>query len=231
MSVIEIDCTDQPTRAINRRLRELAEEGPAEVTLLHPNARHNFAVALLKRITITIDGSVGYYCGGLNDGADIHVRGSAGWGTAESMMSGHVVVDGNAGNGAAAAIRGGTVVVRGNASARAGISMKGGVLVIGGNAGYMTGFMMQKGRIIICGDAGEALADSMYEGTIYIGGRIAELGNDAVVEEPSTEENDWIGETLEQNKMTAGGSFKRIVAGRKLWTFSRHELELWREAL
>lgn len=231
MSVIEIDCTDEPTRTINRRLRELAEAGPAEVALVHPNARHNLAVALLKPINITIDGSVGYYCGGLNDGAEIHVRGSAGWGTAESMMSGSVVVDGNAGNGAAASIRGGTVVVRGNASARAGISMKGGVLVIGGNAGYMTGFMMQKGRIIICGDAGEALADSMYEGTIYIAGGIEELGNDAVVEPPSADENDWIAETLKQHSLKSNRSFKKIVSGRKLWTFSRHELELWREAL
>ena len=113
------------------------------------------------------------------------MRGSAGWGTAESMLGGTVVIDGNAGSGVAASIRGGTVVVRGDAAARAGVSMKGGTLLIGGDCGYMAGFMMQKGRIVICGDAGDALADSMYEGIVFVGGKIEALGNDAVIEEPT----------------------------------------------
>src|ERR1700688_3881235 len=73
-------------------------------------------------------------------------------------------------------------------AARAGVSMKGGTLLIGGSCGYMAGFMMQKGRIIICGDAGDAVADSMYEGVVFVGGKIAALGNDAVIEEPSAED-------------------------------------------
>ena len=81
----------------------------------------------------------------MNDGATRRDRGSAGWGSAEGMLTGTVVVDGNAGNGAAASIRGGTVVVRGDCAARAGVAMKGGLLLIAGDAGYMTGFMMQKG--------------------------------------------------------------------------------------
>jgi hypothetical protein len=71
----------------------------------------------------------------------------------------------------------------------------------------------------------------MYEGTIYIAGKIAELGNDAVVQEPSAEESDWIGNTLEQYEVKANGPFKKVASGRKLWTFDRHELEVWREAL
>ena len=52
----------------------------------------------------------------------------------------------------------------------------------------MTGFMAQKGTIIILGDAGEALADSMYEAQVFVAGEITDLGNDAVVEEPTAEE-------------------------------------------
>jgi len=142
-----------------------------------------------------------------------------------------VVVNGNAGNGAAASIRGGTVVIRGDAAARAGISMKGGCLIIAGDAGYMTGFMAQKGTIIILGDADEALADSMYEAEVYVAGRIAELGNDAVIHEPSTAELATLGAILSGFGLGVPKTFKKVVAGRKLWNFDKKDFELWREAL
>jgi glutamate synthase domain-containing protein 3 len=109
--------------------------------------------------------------------------------------------------------------------------MKGGTLLIGGSCGYMAGFMMQKGRIVICGDAGEALADSMYEGIVFVGGNIGSLGNDAVVEKPSEEEQNGLNNLLDTYKVSAPTSFKKIVSGRKLWNFDRKELELWKAAL
>jgi len=36
----------------------------------------------LKPARIRFEGSVGYYCGGLIDGAEIEISGSAGWGLA-----------------------------------------------------------------------------------------------------------------------------------------------------
>ena len=226
-----VDCESRPVREINEAIRGLVKDGEDEILVRNPGARHNLAVAILRDVAITIDGSVGYYAGGMSDGVRLTIRGSAGWGVAECMLSGTVVVEGNAGNGAAASIRGGTVVVRGDAAARAGIAMKGGLLVIGGDTGYMTGFMMQRGRIIVCGDAGPALADSMYEGTVFIGGEIAELGNDTVVSDASREEHAEIGATLARYGLNGPAAFRKVVSGRKLWNYDKKEREAWKAAL
>ncbi len=234
----EIDCTGQTTREINVAIKGLMERGEVDVLVHEPAARHNLAVAVLNQARITFDGSVGYYCGGMIDGASIEVRGSAGWGLAESMLSGTVVVGGSAGNGAAASIRGGTVVIHGDAAARLGVAMKGGLIVVAGNCGYMAGFMGQDGTMIICGDAGQAFADSMYETTCFVGGKIAELGNDAVIEAPTSEDQDFLRETLAQHLPEHPRKspeeierFKKVVSGRQLWNFNKSERTLWREAL
>src|SRR5262245_8505164 len=226
-----IDCRDKNTREINQLLREAIAEGHEHIEIREPDARHNLGVALLRPVRVVFAGSVGYYCGGMMDGAIIEVHGSAAWGAAESMRNGTMIVEGNAGSGVAASIRGGTVVVRGDAAARAGVSMKGGALLIGGSCGYMTGFMMQKGRIVVCGDTGEALADSMYEGVVFVGGRIAALGNDAVVEEPSGDDRAWLSDLLQMYDLPKPPAFQKIVAGRKLWNFDKRELETWKVAL
>jgi glutamate synthase domain-containing protein 3 len=226
-----IDCIGLTTREINCRLRDAVAVGEQDIRLLNPEARHNLAVALLQSVRVLIEGSVGYYCAGMMDGAHVEVHGSAGWGAAESMLGGSVIIDGHAGSGVAASIRGGTVVVRGDAAARAGVSMKGGTLLIGGNCGYMAGFMMQKGTMIICGNAGEALADSMYEGVVFVGGQIEALGNDAVVEEPTPQDRAYLAGLLETYRVAPSASFKKVVSGRKLWNFDRKELAIWKVAL
>lgn len=227
---LEIDAAERPIREINREIRAaLADD--MSVTVRNPAARHSLGVALLTPGEVTFDGSVGYYCGGMSDGATIRVTGSAGWGLAEGILSGTVVVDGNAGNSAAASIRGGTVVVRGDCAARAGVAMKGGRLLVAGNVGYMTGFMMQKGYIAIAGDAGDALADSMYEGTVYVGGEIASLGNDTIVDEASEGDQAMLESAFAEFDLPRPGRFRRIIAGRKLWNFETHELDTWRAAL
>jgi glutamate synthase domain-containing protein 3 len=226
-----VDCEGKTTREINREIRRLIEAGEKEITVLNPRARHNLAVAILTPVRIVIEGSVGYYAAGMIDGPTVEIRGAAGWGVAECMMGGTVIVNGSAGSGAAASLRGGTVVIRGDAAARAGVSMKGGCLVIQGNAGYMTGFMGQKGTIVILGDAGEALADSMYETEVFVAGRIAELGNDAVIHEPTAAEHAALAATLRRFDIPAPRELKKVVAGRKLWNFDKKDFELWRQAL
>ncbi len=225
-----VDGTGRTVRQINEAIRRLVDAGEREIVVRNPGARHNLAVAILTDVAITIDGPVGYYAGGMSDGVRLRIRGSAGWGVAEGMLSGEVVVDGNAGNGAAASIRGGTVVVRGDAAARAGVGMKGGLLLIGGGTGYMTGFMMQRGTIVVCGDAGQALADSMYEGVVFVGGGIAELGNDAVVSDATPADLATIREALARHGVTGPKAFRKVVSGRKLWNYDKKERDLWKAA-
>lgn len=228
--VVTIDCMGRSTREINRAIRSAAAEGTAEVVLTNPAGRHNLGVALAEGIRLTIEGSAGYYVGGLNDGSRIRVRGGVGWGAAESMRDGEIEINGDAGNAVAASIRAGTVVVRGDASTRAGIAMKGGTLIVAGSVGPMAGFMMQKGRLIVVGDAAEGVADSMYAGTVYVGGAIGELGSDAEVREPEPAELDEIGCVLEAWKIKPAPNFRKIVAGGKLWNFRRSELAAWKAA-
>ena len=227
-----VDCAELTTREINQAIRVLCDEGSADICVTNPSARHNLAVALVTGSKILFDGPVGWYAAGMNDGAHVVVNGNCGWGVAECMMSGRVEVNGHAGSGTAASIRGGLVYVAGNAGARAGIAMKGGTLVVGGDVGYMSGFMMQRGTMVVGGDAADGLGDSMYEGVIYIAGSIASLGADAI-EAPLTDEDLA---TLKQIADEFGmpqtpDDFRRIEAGRQLWTFSTKEPELWRAAL
>ena len=230
----EIVCASLATREINAEIKRAIAAGDRDIVVKDPGARHNLGVAVLAPVRIRFAGSVGYYCAGLSDGPHIEIDESAGWGLAESMMSGEIVVRGSAGNGAAAAIRGGTVVIHGDAAARLGVSMKGGTVLVAGNCGYMAGFMGQKGAIVVCGDVGDAFADSMYETVCFVGGHIGGLGTDAVVESPSTEDAAWLDATLAQHLPEAhkrGQDFQKIVAGRKLWNFDKREWKVWQEAL
>ncbi len=234
----EVNCEGRTSREVNAEIKRQVREGENPILVRNPGARHNLGVAILKPVTIRIEGSVGYYCAGLIDGATVEVAGSAGWGLAESMMSGLVKVHGSAGNGAAAAIRGGTVVIHGDVAARVGISMKGGNVIVTGNCGYMAGFMAQKGTLIVCGDAGEAFGDSMYETVCYVGGKVSGLGTDAVIEKLSPDDVGALDALLaqhldsgERRKLPAAGKFKKVVAGRKLWNFDKREWKTWQEAL
>ncbi len=228
---VEVRADDRSSREINDQIKDLIRSGETRIRVLGTQAQHNLAVGILSQVSISFEGSVGYYCGGLMDGPDLEILGSAGWGLGESMASGTIQVTGNAGNGCGASIRGGTLAVRGSTAARAGISMKGGLLIIGGSCGYMTGFMSQKGTVIVCGNAGPGLGDSMYEGRIFVGGEIQELGNDAVVEEPDQEDWDFLTRQLEPRDLPVPASFKKVVSGRRLWNFNRKERDLWKEVL
>ena len=236
MATLTLDVDAAGVREVNARLRSRLES-QGLITVTNPGARHNLAVAVLSSLHINIEGSVGYYCGGLADGARIEVAGSAGWGLAESMLDGHVRVRGSAGSGAAASLRGGTVVIHGDAAARLGVSMKGGTVLVAGNCGYMAGFMAQKGTIVVAGDTGEAFADSLYATTCYVGGRIGSLGTDAVLAEMDDDECANLAQLLQQefgdevSRLPPAADFQKVVSGRKLWNFQQSEWKIWQEAL
>jgi glutamate synthase domain-containing protein 3 len=228
----EIDCSEHTTREINQAIKRAAAEGAPEVRLTNPAARHSLAVAVMHPIRVVFDGPVGWYCAGMSDGPEVVVHGNCGWSVAENLMSGSVTVYGNAGNSAGASLRGGRVFVEGHGGARTGISMKGGTLVVGGSVGYMSGFMMQRGTMIVCGDAADGIGDSMYEGTVYVGGTVHSLGADCIEAELTGEDRSLLERELTANDIDAGGyDWKKLVAGRKLWNFSKHEYDAWRAAL
>jgi glutamate synthase domain-containing protein 3 len=229
---LEIDCAGRPTREINREIRRAGSGGATEILLLNPAGRHNLCVALFESVTVRLLGDAGWYCAGMLDGGTVVVDGNCGWGVAENAMSGRVEVHGNVGTGAGATMRGGELYVAGDTGSRAAISLKGGAVVVGGSVGYMSGFMMQRGSLVVCGDAGEALGDSMYEGTIYIAGEAASLGADAVDAELADDDVEFLRAELERHGVDREpSSFRKIVAGRKLWNFSKKEFEVWKTAL
>jgi glutamate synthase domain-containing protein 3 len=228
----EIDCAQHSTREINQAIKRAAADGVPEIRLANPAARHSLAVAVMAPIRIVFDGPVGWYCGGMCDGPEIQINGNCGWSVGENLMSGSIAVHGNGGNSAAATIRGGRVFVEGHTGARTGISMKGGTLVVGGSVGYMSGFMMQRGTMIVCGDAADGIGDSMYEGTVFVGGTIASLGADCVEAEITPADRELLRGELEPHGIDATTiGFTKLVAGRKLWNFSKHEYDAWRGAL
>ena len=228
VTLARVDAHGRTTREVNEEIRALVASGEREVEVLNPGSRHNLAVGIVEPVRIVFRGDVGYFCGALSDGLDLEIEGDAGWSLGADMMSGRIVVHGSSGSSTAPSIRGGLVVVMGNAGARTAIALKGGAVVVGGSTGYMTGFMMQKGVIIICGDAGEALADSMYEGVVFVGGRIASLGNDAVIESPSPDDEVMLEAVLATSGIARPARLRKVVSGRKLWNFATSEIETWR---
>jgi formylmethanofuran dehydrogenase subunit C len=105
--------------------------------------------------------------------------------------------------------------------------MKGGTVTVAGSVGYMSGFMMQRGTLVVGHDAADGIGDSMYEGTIFVGGTIASLGSDAVEAELTDEDRAFLTDLGIEPKQ----EWKKLVAGKKLWNFSKKEFEVWKVAL
>src|SRR5258708_34508524 len=120
------DLSISSLRELNSALHRV-EEGSNDIhfDILNPRGHHAVAVGVAAHLTVDIKGSVGYYCAGMNDGADIVIHGSAGPGVAENMMSGEGIVEGGASQYSGATGHGGLRVIRGNASPRCGICMRG----------------------------------------------------------------------------------------------------------
>jgi len=185
--IVSFDLAQCPLRELNRYLHhDAARLRTKRVQVANPDGTHNIAVGVNAALEIEIDGHVGYYAGGMNQLADITIRGNAGPGVAEGIASGRVRVTGFASVAAGAAGHGGLLIIDGDASLRCGISMKGVDIVVGGSVGDYSAFMAQAGRLVVCEDAGHALGDSLYETVIYLRGAVKSLGADAQ-EEPMAE--------------------------------------------
>jgi glutamate synthase domain-containing protein 3 len=222
----ELDAAELDSGAINRKIRELMQQGYGTVVVHNPGAKHSLGVGILNRLQLYFEGSLGYFGCGLIDGPNVRVKGRVGWSCAENMMAGTVVVEKNAGSSFGAGLRGGDLVCMGDVGGRVGIDMKGGTIIAGGRAGAFCGFMMQRGRMVILGDAGKNLGDSMYDGIIYVGGKVESLGVDAVDGEMSTLDVDWLSRKLRMYGLEAPRGVKnmrKIIAGKQLWNYDNLE--------
>src|SRR5271163_3251616 len=181
-----MDLSQSSRREVNAILHGLRPGANESLRILNPRGRHALAVGIDAPVNVEVDGHVGYYCAGMNKLATVVIRGNAGPGLAENIMSGRVEVWGDASQAAGATGQGGLIVIGGNASARCGISMKGVDIVVRGSVGHMSAFMAQAGRLVVLGDAGEALGDSLYEARLFVRGKVASLGADCE-EKPMTD--------------------------------------------
>ncbi len=216
------DLETQSLRALNKMLQEKAQDtNQAHWQIKNPKGGHAIAVGLDASIEVTVLGSAGYYCGGMNKKATINVHGSVGPGVAENMMSGKIVVEGDASQYAGATGNGGMLVIKGNASSRCGISMKGIDIVVHGNVGHMSAFMAQSGNLVVLGDVGDAFGDSLYEARLFVRGEVKSLGTDCIEKEMRPEHLAILQRLLEE----AGANcrpeeFTRYGSARKLYNFN-----------
>ena len=221
MPVFDLSVT--PLRDLNQALHAIAP-GANDIAfeVINPRGSHSVAVGIDAPVTVTVQGSVGYYCAGMNDGGAVTVHGSAGPGVAENMMSGTVVIEGDASQYAGATGRGGLLVIRGNAASRCGISMKGIDIVVEGSIGHMSAFMAQSGNLVVLGDAGEALGDSLYEARLFVRGSVKSLGADCIEKEMRPEHLEILEDLLAKAGVegASAGEFKRYGSARTLYTFN-----------
>ena len=215
-----LDLAEQELRAVNAVLQAEKEGSNQAFEIKNPRGSHAIAVGLDAPILVTVNGSTGYYCGGMNQQANVTVKGSVGPGVAENMMSGKVVIEGDASQYAGATAHGGLLVIKGNASSRCGISMKGVDIVVHGNIGHMSAFMAQAGTLVVCGDAGDALGDSLYEAQIFVRGDVKSLGADCIEKEMRPEHVEKLTKLLKEAESDADPStFRRYGSARQLYNF------------
>ena len=218
------DLEAQGLRALNSTLHALkGQTNETAWEIINPKGSPAIAVGLDAPVDVTVRGSTGYYCAGMNKQATVRVKGSAGPGVAENMMSGTVIIDGDASQYAGATGRGGLLVIKGNASSRCGISMKGIDIVVHGNIGHMSAFMAQSGSMVVLGDAGEALGDSLYEAKLFVRGSVKSLGADCIEKEMRPEHLELLADLLKRGEADGKAKpeeFKRYGSARKLYTFN-----------
>lgn len=216
-----IDLTEVGLRETNKTLHAQSETtNQTAWEIVNPRGSHAIACGLDAPIEVTVRGSTGYYCAGMNKQATVKIDGSAGPGTGENIMSGKIIIEGDASQYLGATGHGGLIVVKGNASSRCGISMKGVNIVVQGNVGHMSAFMGQSGNLVVLGEAGDALGDSCYEARFFVRGEVKSLGADCEKKEMRPEHIAFLTEILAEAEIDADPSeFTRYGSARNLYNF------------
>lgn len=227
MSEHVVDVGKRHIKEINEEIQAVAQNGK-DIRVINTLSRHNLGVGLPDGAQISFEGSVGYYCGGLNVGAHITIGGNAGWACGEGMSKGLITVGGYCGMSCGAAMMGGTIHVKGDKGPRCGVAMKGGNIVVEGKIGYQSGFMAHSGRIIALGGAGESCADALWEGEVWVAGEVESLGVDVHVLEPTAEEVAEVDAILDPLGLKDNSrNWRKMVSGQRLWYFESRDASAW----
>ena len=113
MSETVVTVGDRPIRTVNQDIKTAVARGDA-VVVRDTRSRHNIGIGRPDGARLRIEGSAGYYCGGLNNGAHLDIERNVGWSVGEAMASGEITVNGYAGMSAGASMRGGLIHIRGD---------------------------------------------------------------------------------------------------------------------
>ncbi len=227
MKELEVLVGRRPIREINDEIKAAVADGQT-VLVRETLSRHNLGVGLPANAWVRFEGSVGYYCGGLNNGAIIDIGHNSGWGTGEGMSGGHITVNGYAGMATGASMLGGTIHIRGDCGPRCGVAMKGGTIIVEGRLGYQSGFMSHAGRIIALGGAEASCADALWAGEVWVVGSIDSLGVDAKIVEPDPDEVASVESQLDHYGLgDANREWQKIVSEKRLWYFDSREANAW----
>lgn len=227
MSETIIDVGERHIREINQDIQAACARGE-KVRVVNTLSRHNLGIGLPDKADVSFEGSVGYYCGGLNTGARVQIERNAGWAVGEGMDKGHITVGGYAGMSVGAAMISGTIHVKGDTGPRCGVAMKGGNIVVEGKIGYQSGFMAHSGKIIALGGAGESCADALWQGEVWVAGEIDSLGVDVNVVEPTAEEVAEVDAILDPlGLVDSSRNWRKMVSGQRLWFFESRDASAW----
>ena len=236
-SEVVIDVGRRPIREIHEEIHRACSSSsspdsssgssPDMIRVTNTLSRHNLGIGLPPDCHIRFEGSVGYYCGGLNTGARIEIERNGGWGIGEGMSEGHITVGGYCGMSCGAAMTGGVIHVKGDSGPRCGVGMKGGSIVVEGKIGYQSGFMSHGGRIIALGGAGESCADALWEGEVWVAGAIESLGVDVRIIEPETDEISEVESLLSSLGVEGSWSWRKLVSAERLWYFESRDASAW----
>ncbi|MCY3996056.1 MAG: hypothetical protein OXF07_07940 [Rhodobacter sp.] len=222
-----VDVGKRHIREINEEIQEACARGD-RIRVVNTLSRHNLGIGLPDGAEVRFEGSVGYYCGGLNTGATLEIERNAGWALGEGMSKGTITVGGYSGMSCGAAMMGGTIHVRGDAGPRCGVAMKGGNIVVEGRIGYQSGFMAHAGKIIALGGAGDSCADALWEGEVWVAGDVGSPGVDVKVVEPTSEQVDEVNAILEPLGLSDGSrDWRKMVSGQRLWFFESRDAGAW----
>ena len=91
--IVILDFKKNNLRKINSSLQNINHKNnKRDFVIKNPAGEHAICAGLKEEMSVTIKGHVGYYCGGMNQKANICIEGNTGTGLGENMMSGIIHV-------------------------------------------------------------------------------------------------------------------------------------------
>ncbi len=209
--VYEITCGTVHYKALNEKIKELADNGAEKIILKEVYGQRYIGTGIKQKIKIEIHGTAGNDLGIFLYGPEIEVFGNAQDGVGNTMREGKIIVRGHAGDVCGYGMRGGKVYIEGDVGYRVGIHMKGyknlvPTFIVGGKAGNFFGEYMAGGRLILLGlnrksgedIVGDYCATGMHGGVMYVRGEVPQrfLGKEVKVFEITEEDEKILREEL-----------------------------------